>query len=126
MKIPMPVARINKHVTNRVLRHLSGHGPFAEIEHVGRRSGRPHRTTIMVFRQGAIVTIALTYGPAVDWLKNARAAGGARLHEGARVLTLGPPEPLAADEGLQRMPAGVRLVLRATGVRDFVEFPVLG
>lgn len=125
MKIPMVVAHINKYVTNRVLRHLSGHGPFAEIEHVGRRSGRARRTTLMVFPRGEDVTIALTYGPRVDWLKNARAAGGARLHLGSKVLTLGAPRPLPTEEGLRRMPPAVRLVLRLTVVRDFVEFPVV-
>lgn len=125
MKIPMAVAHINKFVTNPVLRHLSGRGPFAEIEHVGRRSGRAHRTTLMVFPRGDDVTIALTYGPDVDWLKNARAAGGARLHLGSKALTLGAPRPLPAEEGLRRMPPAVRLVLKLTAVRDFVAFPVV-
>ena len=35
MPIPAAVARLNKVVTNRVTRHLVGHGDFAELEHVG-------------------------------------------------------------------------------------------
>ena len=37
----------------------------------------------MAFRDGPTVTIALTYGPDVDWLRNVRAAGGARMHVGS-------------------------------------------
>lgn len=125
MPIPLAVARFNRKFTNRVLRHLSGIGPFVEIEHVGRRTGLVRRTPLMAFRSGRVVTVALTYGPEVDWLKNITAAGGARMPCGDRVLELGPPVRLPTEIGRARMPVAVRAGLRLIGVRDFIELPVL-
>ncbi|MGN6753965.1 MAG: nitroreductase family deazaflavin-dependent oxidoreductase [Intrasporangium sp.] len=124
MPIPTIVTRFNKLVLNRGTRRLAGLGPFVEIEHVGRRTGRVFRTVIFAFRRADHVTIALTYGPDVDWLKNVRAAGRCRMHLGSRLLTLGPPKPLRPEEGLARMPHGPRELLPVLGVRDFVELPV--
>ena len=53
----------------------------------------------MAFRDGSTVTIALTYGPDVDWLRNVRAAGGARMHIGGQLVTLGAPATLSESEG---------------------------
>lgn len=124
MVLPQRLAQFNKRVTNRVLRHLVGLGPFAELEHVGRRSGRTFHTTLLAFRRGDVVTLALTYGPDVDWLKNLRAAGGGRMRLGRDLLALGSPVGISTAEGISRMPAPVRLVLPRAGVTDFVELPV--
>lgn len=126
MPLPHSVATFNKAVTNKVLVHLAGHGPFVELEHVGRRSGRVYRVPLNAFRTGDTVTFALTYGPGVDWLRNVRAAGGGRLRMGHEVLTLGAPVDLPTAVGRSRMPAPARPVLRLAGVDHFVEMPVLG
>lgn len=125
MPIPKVVTRFNRDVLNKATRHLVGHGPFVEVEHVGRRSGRVFRTVIFAFRAGDCVTIALTYGPDVDWLKNARAAGGCRMHLGRELLTLGAPARLSTEEGLQRMPHGPRELLPILRSDDFVQLPLL-
>ena len=122
---PHAVGRFNKVVTNKVFVHLAGHGPFIELEHVGRRSGRVYRVPLNAFRTGDTVTFALTYGPRVDWLRNVRAAGGCRVRVGREILTLGAPVDLSPDVGMARMPAPARLVLRLTRVERFVEMPVL-
>lgn len=125
MPLPHAVANANRVFTNRVLRQLSGIGPFAELEHVGRRSGRVYRTVILAFRHGPAFTVALTYGPDVDWLRNIEAAGGGRLRRGREVLALGPVTRLPHATGRARMPAVVRLALTVFSVTDFVELPVL-
>ncbi|HMM96307.1 nitroreductase family deazaflavin-dependent oxidoreductase [Phycicoccus sp.] len=125
MTLPLAIGRFNKRVTNKVMVHLVGLGSFAEIEHVGRRSGRTYRNPVNAFRDGDRVTLALTYGPRVDWLRNVRAAGGCRMRLGREILTLGAPVDLSADDGRQRMPAHVRAVLGVAGVDGFVELPVL-
>jgi len=125
MAIPHAVGRFNKVVTNKVFVHLAGHGPFIELEHVGRRSGRVYRVPLNAFRTGDTVTFALTSGPRVDWLRNVRAAGGCRVRIGREILTLGAPVDLSPDVGMARMPAPARLVLRLTRVERFVEMPVL-
>ena len=125
MAIPHAVGRFNKVVTNKVFVHLAGHGPFIELEHVGRRSGRVYRVPLNAFRTGDTVTFALTYGPRVDWLRNVRAAGGCRVRIGREIVTLGAPVDLSTDVGMARMPAPTRVVLRLNRVERFVEMPVL-
>ncbi len=125
MAIPHAVGKFNKVATNKVLVHLAGHGPFIELEHVGRRSGRVYRVPLNAFRTGDTVTFALTYGPRVDWLRNVRAAGGCRVRLGRDILTLGAPVDLSTEIGMSRMPAPARVVLRLTGVDRFIEMPVL-
>lgn len=116
---------MNKRFLNRVMVHLAGHGPFVELEHVGRRSGSVHRVPLMAFRDGERITVALTYGPEVDWLKNLRATGGGRMHLGSDLVVLGPPRSLPTAEGLGRMPLGPRQILPVTGTTEFVEMEVL-
>jgi deazaflavin-dependent oxidoreductase (nitroreductase family) len=125
MPIPHLVARLNRDVLNPVMRHLAGLGPFVELEHVGRRTGRVRRTTLMAFRDGDAVTIALTYGRELDWLRNVQAAGGCRMHVGRRLVVLGVPQFLAPEVGSARMPIGPRQLLPVMGVQEFVELPVL-
>ena len=125
MAIPRAVTRFNKAVGNKVLIHLAGHGPFVELEHVGRRSGKTYRIPLNAFRHGDTVTFALTYGPDVDWLRNVRAANGARLRMRGSMLTLGAPVAVPTDVGLSRLPAPARIVLRLARVTGFVELPVL-
>ena len=125
MAIPHAVGKLNKVATNKVLVHLAGHGPFVELEHVGRRSGRVYRVPLNAFRTGDSVTFALTYGPRVDWLRNVRAAGGCRLRMGHEILTLGAPVELPTEVGMARMPVPARVVLRLTRVDEFIELPVL-
>src|SRR6478736_9143366 len=124
MAVPHAVRRINKRVTNPLLRHLAGHGWFVELEHVGRRSGRTFHVPLMAFDRGDVVTVALTYGRGVDWLANLRAAGGGRMRLRDELLTLGAPVDLPEDEGHSRMPQPPRLVLPLLGCHDYVEIPV--
>lgn len=126
MPIPRVVTRLNKAVSNKLLIRLAGHGPFVELEHVGRRSGRTYRIPLNAFRSGDTVTLALTYGPGVDWYRNVVAAGGCRIRMGRSWLTLGPPHRVPTQEGLRRMPALARPILGAARVTDFVELTVTG
>jgi len=107
------IRTFNKYVTNRLLRRFanSSHGPFAIIRHVGRRSGKPYETTIMVWRMGEGFVIALTYGPDVDWYRNMLAAGGGTVFWHKRLYIVGKPEPIDAKTALQAFPALFRLIL---------------
>jgi hypothetical protein len=80
--VPYPVKRgllwLVKHTVNRVSVPLarSGHGPFALVRHVGRRSGRTYAAPLAVARVPDGFVIELTYRPDVDWYRNITAAGG--------------------------------------------------
>ncbi|MGM0384795.1 MAG: nitroreductase family deazaflavin-dependent oxidoreductase [Actinomycetota bacterium] len=126
MPIPLAVTRFNKRYLNRAMIKLAGRGHFVDLEHMGRRSGTIHHTVLMAFRHGDTMTIALTYGPDVDWLKNVRAAGRCRMRHRDRLLELGPPRNLTTAEGLARMPAFARPILSGpAAVGEFIELPVL-
>ncbi|CCH76791.1 conserved hypothetical protein [Nostocoides japonicum T1-X7] len=125
MVMPDAMRRINKAGPNKVLIHLGGHGAFARVEHVGRRSGTVRQTPVNAFRHGDVFTLALTYGPRTDWLRNLEAAGGGRLLFKGEWHRVGAPRPLTTEEGMARMPLLPRLILPLTGTREFVELPVL-
>lgn len=126
MPIPLAVTPFNKRYLNRAMIKLAGHGHFVDLEHVGRRTGTVHHTVLMAFRHGETMTIALTYGPNVDWLKNVRAAGRCRMRHRDRRLELGAPRNLTTAEGLARMPASARPILSGpAGVTDFIELPIV-
>ncbi len=126
MPIPRRITSFNKRFLNPLTLRLAGHGAMADLEHVGRRSGQTYHTPLMAFRDGDTVTVALTYGPDVAWLKNITAAGGCRMRLAGRELVLGGPRVLDAQEGLGRIPNPQRSVLQwAIRCRDFVELPVL-
>lgn len=117
------IRTFNKHVTNRVLHGLTGlsRGPFAIIHHVGRRSGKPYETVIMVWPLGEDFVIALTYGPEVDWYRNVLAAGHCSISWHKKTYTLGKPEPIEINRALPAFPPLFRRLLPRFGVHDFVR-----
>ena len=120
---PERIRTFNKYVINRVLRGCANlsRGPFAIIRHVGRRSGKPYETVIMVWPTGEGFVIALTYGPKVDWYRNMLAAGGGTVFWHRRVYAVGKPEPIDAKTALPVFPTPFRQILRRIGLQDFVR-----
>jgi len=109
----------NKYVTNRVLRWFAylSFGTFAIVRHVGRRSGKPYETVIMVWPTGEGFVIALTYGPKVDWYHNLLAAGGGEVLWHKRVYVVGKPEPIDLETALPAFPAFFWPLFRRAGMR---------
>ena len=99
-------------------------GGFGVVHHRGRKSGREYQTPINCCVRDGVLTVALTYGPAVDWLRNLEAAGGGRVVIRGRLVEIGPPLIISTEEGLKRMPPAVRLALRSLDVTEFREFEV--
>src|SRR6266852_9174903 len=126
---PDRIRTFNKYVTNRVLRGFAylSRGPFAIIRHVGRRSGKPYETVIMVWPTREGFVIALTYGPKVDWYRNMLAAGGGTVFWHRRAYAVGKPEPIDAETALPAFPAPFRLIFRTFGRREeFVQLKSSG
>src|SRR6202171_3795301 len=59
-----------------------------DLEHVGRKSGKPYRTPLNVFATDDGLAIVLTYGPDRDWLKNITATGHGRMRHRGRKIEL--------------------------------------
>jgi deazaflavin-dependent oxidoreductase (nitroreductase family) len=90
------------------------------IVHRGRKTRRQYRTPVLVFRRGDRFTIALTYGPETDWVRNVLAAGGCTLITRGQSIHLTQPR-LYHDEQRRTMPPIVRQVLGVGHVNDFLE-----
>lgn len=125
MPLPEALARFNRVVTNRISKPLAGWVPwFAIIVHRGRKSGTEYRIPVNAWLGPEDVIVALTYGRDTDWLKNLEAAGGGEVLARRRTYRVGPPQVIGA-EGMRRMPAVVRPVLRAIEVDEFALLPLL-
>jgi len=125
MPLPDSLARFNRVVTNRISRPLAGRLPwFALLIHRGRVSGAEYRTPVNAWLGADDIIVALTYGRDTDWLKNLTAA------EGGIIVTRGSAYPVGAPiiiglEGMKRMPAVARPILRAIDVDEFALVPLL-
>ena len=125
MPLPKGLARLNRVFTNRISRPLSSRLPwFAVIIHTGRVSGTEYRTPVNCWLDDTSAIVALTYGPETDWLKNLARAGGGSLLAKGEAYELGPPVVLGS-EGMTRMPAIVRPMLRMLDVDRFAVMQLL-
>ena len=117
---------LNKHVLNPMMGKLAGapRGPFALVKHVGRRSGKPYQTPILVVPVADGFVIALTYGPDVDWYRNVVAADGCRIVWHAREYVIDGVEPLDTESGRAHFPQPESAVLRLLGIAHYAKLKV--
>lgn len=125
MQMPQGLARFNRHVTNPIQRLWAGWlPPFAIVEHVGRRSGKPYRTPVNVFSAyidgSPGVAILLTYGPDRDWLKNLTAAGGGRMRRNGKTFGIADPRVVTKAEAAVHVSPGARRVFARLPFDDAV------
>ena len=121
MPLPKSLARFNQLVTNRIMRLGAGRAPgFAIVHHTGRRSGRPFRTPVNLWRAGDRYVIALTYGADSQWVRNVLVAGGCEVETRGRRIRLVDPE-IIHDPQRRSVPAPVRAILGAVRVNDFMR-----
>jgi deazaflavin-dependent oxidoreductase (nitroreductase family) len=128
MPFPRFLSRYTRDYFNEmVLRRLAGHAAFADLEHVGRRSGMVRHTPVRAFRRHDQVVIGINFGRESDWLKNIQAAGRCRIRLGSEQLELGAPTIVPVREGIKGMPWIFGMALRYVArTADCVELPVLG
>ena len=126
MPAPRWLARLNLHVTNRILGPLATRMPgMGVIIHTGRKTHRRYRTPVLVFRRGNHFIIALTYGRESQWVLNVMAQDGCELETQGRTLCLSHPR-LFHDEQRRAMPSPVRLMLGLLNVSDFFDIAIAG
>jgi deazaflavin-dependent oxidoreductase (nitroreductase family) len=112
----MPVTRKLTGVTrgrvNRMMLRFAGRAAFADLEHVGRRSGTVRHTPVRAFLVDDTVVVGLHFGPESDWFKNIRRAGGCRMRLGKEHLILGVPRLVPVEQGTRDIPRLFRFGLR--------------
>jgi deazaflavin-dependent oxidoreductase (nitroreductase family) len=127
--VPLPdrLARINRQVTNPIMRTFAGRVPgFAIVVHRGRRTGREYYTPVNAFRSPGGFVIALTYGPDRDWVRNVLAAGGCTLKWQGRRRRLDHPTVRQDDDVLLLVPLLVRPMLRLLRVSGALTLDDVG
>ena len=125
MPLPAGLARFNRKVTNKLTTPFARRLPwFGVVRHVGRQTGESYETPLMCWLGADAVTISLTYGSDVDWLKNLVAAGGGEIVVGGKPIKVGTPALIETAEGRSRMPGVVRGALSLLDSDEFVELPI--
>ena len=123
---PNRMRYVAKHVINRLTSRHAGSekSPFAILHHVGRRSGKPFETPIMVARLDEDFVLALTYGPKVDWYRNLQANGQGSLTWHGKIYTIEKIEPLDRHTGLAVHHLHERIILRILDIQNFLRVKV--
>ena len=103
------IARLNKYVTNPVVRCGARRWPnLALVTHVGRRSGKEYRTPVMAFVADDAISVVLNYGTESDWVRNVTAAGTASVDHRYRHYILSDPRVLPIES--PEAPSGARVI----------------
>jgi deazaflavin-dependent oxidoreductase (nitroreductase family) len=99
-------------------------GMAAQIQHVGRRSGRVYVTPASAHVHGDVIVVALTFGNQSDWARNVRAAGGCTVRTNGRTYRATNPEFLSRAEAKPLLKAAFsplqRAGMRMLAVRQFM------
>jgi deazaflavin-dependent oxidoreductase (nitroreductase family) len=126
MSFPRFLTKIHSDYINKVALRFVGHTAIADLEHVGRRTGRVHHTPVRAFRTGNAVVIGLNFGRESDWMRNVKAARRCRMRLGDQVIELTDPRVVPIEQGVNGMPKlfgfGLQHVVRT---RDCLELSVL-
>ena len=126
MSFPRFLTRIHSRYINKLALRFVGRTAVADLEHVGRRTGRVHHTPVRAFRRGDTVVIGLNFGRESDWVRNIRAARRCRLRLRDQVMELTDPRIVPIGQGTRGMPKlfgfGLRYLVRT---RDCLELSVL-
>ena len=123
---PRVLARCARGAANNMTLHLAGHAAFADLEHVGRKSGIVRHTPVRAFRSGDTVIIGLNFGRQSDWYQNITAAGSCRIRLGGEQLALGAPALVPAEQATEDMPWLFSSALRhVVHTGDCVQLPIL-
>ena len=115
-------------ILNPVIVKVAGRRHFAmaaQIQHVGRRSGKVYVTPATAHVHGDAILIALTFGNQSDWSRNVRAAGGCVVRVDGRTYQATDPQFLSREEAGPLLRAAFSPMLRAgtrlLGVRQFLR-----
>ena len=118
--MPMPRwwGKVNRRVFNpRELRR----GVRPVLTHVGRTSGKTYRTPLDAYAVDGGYLFILVYGARSDWVRNALAAGRARLTIEGEEVELSNPRLVDEAEAWQALPGSVQRPPRWLRIRDYLR-----
>jgi len=115
MPLPRWLAHVNKRVFNPLMMRRRVQ---TVLIHVGRSSGKVHRTPLEAHPLPDGYVFIPLYGPRTDWLKNVLAAGSARLAVGSEEIELVSPRLVQERNIRSLLPRGAT---RQPGISDTSE-----
>lgn len=121
--MPMPLwwGKINKRFFNpRALEN----GKWDVITHVGRSSGKVHRTPLDAAEVDGSFVFILVYGSRSDWVRNILASGSATLETGNEVVELVAPRVIAGDVARPQLQGLVTLPPSFLKVDEFLQMDI--
>jgi deazaflavin-dependent oxidoreductase (nitroreductase family) len=125
LAMPMPLwwGKINKRVFNpRAVRS----GRWEVLTHVGRVSGRTHKTPLDAHEVDGKYLFVLVYGSGTDWVKNVLAAGGAELETGEEIVSLTDPRVVTGDDGRRLLEGVAKPPPRILAIDEFLLTDIAG
>jgi deazaflavin-dependent oxidoreductase (nitroreductase family) len=113
--------RVNRRFTNRLVAPVAGYvPPLALVHHVGRKTGRGHRTPVLAFPiEGGTLT-PLPYGTDTDWVRNLLAAGAGVIESARRRTAVENPRVLDSEDAMDLVAAPLRPLLRLMNLPGFL------
>jgi deazaflavin-dependent oxidoreductase (nitroreductase family) len=113
---------------NPLVATLAGRRYFplvAQIQHVGRRTGKPYLTSVGASVRDGAVLIPLTFGNGSDWARNVRAAGRCSVRLNGTVYHAMSPQFLDAAHATAPIRAAFgpveRVMFRMLGIEQFMR-----
>jgi deazaflavin-dependent oxidoreductase (nitroreductase family) len=112
---------------NPLIDKLAGrrHVPIAQLQHIGRRTGRTHVTSVGARLTSGVVLVPLTFGNQSDWARNVHASGGCSVQINGAAYHVVHPQLLdvAAAKPAKRVAfhAVERLVFKVLGIKQFMR-----
>ena len=121
MQVPRFMRRVNRAFTNRLMTPVAGWvPPLALVHHVGRKSGRRHRTPVLAFPiEGGSLT-PLPYGTDTDWVLNLLAEGRGEIEVAGRRAPVENPRVVDVTEAMELVPELLRPLLRLLNLPGFL------
>ena len=97
------------------------HSPVGLVFSVGRRTGRPHATPLVIHRRGDRLFIPLTYGPNARWCLNVLGAEACRVRLDGRDMNASHPVVLSRVA----LPRSLREPYRWIRMQAFLELTLI-
>lgn len=94
---------------------------YSILRHTGRNSRKAYATPVVGLRTPDGFLIPLPFGDATQWARNLFASGEGRLRHAGREYRIGEPRIIDRDDAARYLPALVRVLAHAFGLRQFVK-----
>lgn len=120
------IRHYNRAVLNPAMMRMAGskHWYASVVHHVGRKSGNPYATPVLVQEAGSHLYIPLPYGTRVDWCANVLAAGGCTVEHKGKRMTTTAPTVVPFTEAAPVVSPRYRRTFRLYGVDSFLRLEV--